>query len=161
MEQLTLRMTPVTSVTDERRSNMTAIAKLTGLFRREFSRLLAQEPWAVELGARPPMYGTLQVLAARGVASQREVADIVMLHPSDMVALIDHLEGHGLVRRLRDPEDRRRYQVSLTAEGRRVLARYDQVARRAEDAVLAPLSARERASLARLCDKAVADVRLG
>jgi len=140
-------------------SNMTAMAKLAGLFRREFTRLMVSESWASEL--RPPMYGTLQVLAARGVLSQREVADIVMLHPSDMVALIDDLERLGLVRRERDPGDRRRYQLNLTEEGRGVLARYDEVAQRAEAIVLGPLSEQERTTLARLCEKAVANVVIG
>ncbi len=139
-------------------SNMTSMAKLTGLFRREFARLLAGEPWAIELGTRPPMYGTLQVIAAREPVSQREVSDVVLLHPSDMVALIDHLEAHGLVSRLRDPSDRRRYQLTLTPQGRRILSRYDAVALEAEEKVLAPLSVREREPLTRITAKAVADV---
>ena len=139
---------------------MTSMAKLTGLFRREFTRLLAAEPWAVDIGARPPMYGTLQVIAVTEPASQKEVSDIVMLHPSDMVALVDQLETHGLVRRERDPADRRRYQLTLTDRGREVLGWYNEVALAAEQIVLAPLDTAERAHLARLTAKAVADMSL-
>lgn len=139
---------------------MTSVAKLSGLFRREFARLVAAEPWAAEIGARPPMYGTLQVIANRGPISQREVADIVLLHPSEMVALVDSLETNGLVRRQRDPDDRRRYRLTLTSAGAKLLARFDRVARAAEEAVLAPLSAAERSTLARLAAKATADIRL-
>lgn len=141
-------------------SHLTGLGTLAGLFRREMQRLLADEPWAVELGARPPMYGTLMVIAAREPVSQREVSDTVLLHPSDMVSLMDHLEAHDLVRRVRDPRDRRRYQLTLTPAGRRTLERYDDVALRAERTVLAPLTASERATLARITAKAVAGVKL-
>lgn len=133
----------------------TAVAWLAGRFRREFARRLATEPWAAEVGARPPMYGTLLVISMRGPISQREVADLVTLHPSEMVALIEQLEAAGFVARDRDPEDRRRYRLTLTADGERLLARFGPVARAAEDAVLAPLDPHERETLAQLCGKAL------
>lgn len=139
---------------------MTSMAKLTGLFRREFARRLAAEDWAHTVGSRPPMYGTLQVIASKGPISQREVADIILLHPSEMVSMIDGLEAHGMVRRERDPHDRRRYQLTLTGAGLELLGRFDVVARAAEDTVLAPLTAPERATLARLSAKATAQISL-
>lgn len=138
--------------------NMTSMAKLSGLFRREFTRLLAGAAWAVEIEARPQMYGTLEVIAATEPASQKQVSDIVMLHPSDMVAMIDHLERHGLVRRERDPSDRRRYRLTLTDHGRSTLERFDRLARLAEETVLSPLDPGERARLGELINKAITAV---
>lgn len=109
----------------------------------------------------PPTFAVLYVLGRRGPLSQREVCDIVNAHPSDMVGLIDKLEGHGLVERSRDPKDRRRYQLSLTAKGNTVLGQFSDIASAAEDAVLAPLSAHERVQLKALTDKAVSGHDLG
>ena len=39
-----------------------------------------------------------------------------------MVRLVDHLEGHDLLRRQRDPANRRRHLLTVTAAGRGVLA---------------------------------------
>jgi hypothetical protein len=34
--------------------NLTAMLRLTGLYRRRFQSLLAEEPWVAESGAKPP-----------------------------------------------------------------------------------------------------------
>src|SRR3954469_3403047 len=62
-------------------------------------------------------------LADLGGAVQRELGARLRQDPSDMVALLDALEGGGWVRRTPDPGDRRRKQVTLTAAGRRGLQR--------------------------------------
>jgi DNA-binding MarR family transcriptional regulator len=59
------------------------------------------------------------------------------------------------VARRRDPTDRRRYQLTITPEGRRTLARYDAIAAQAEDVVLEPLSEVERRRLIELVTKVV------
>lgn len=136
--------------------NLTALLRLVGLYRRTFARLLAQEPWAVESGVKPPTYGVLNVVGQRGPVSQREVCDVLGVHPSDMVEIIDIAEREGWVERRRDPDDRRRYRLTLTASGRRILARYDAIAARAEALVLEPLSETERRRLVDLVSKVVA-----
>jgi DNA-binding MarR family transcriptional regulator len=44
------------------------------------------------------------------------------LNPASVTAMLDHLEARGIVERRRDVEDRRRVVVSLTADGRTLLA---------------------------------------
>jgi DNA-binding MarR family transcriptional regulator len=79
-----------------------------------------------------------------------------------MVATIDDLEQHGLVERKQHPTDRRAYALHLTEKGRETLSRGRQVARRAQDDLLRPLSAAEREQLHELLLKlalASSDVR--
>jgi DNA-binding MarR family transcriptional regulator len=136
--------------------NLTAMLRLVGLFRRTFADLLAQQPWVVESGVKPPTYGVLNVVGQRGPVSQREVCDVLGVHPSDMVEIMDIVEREGWVERRRDPTDRRRYQLTITAAGRRTRARYDAIAAQAEALVLEPLSEPERRVLLDLVAKVVA-----
>lgn len=136
--------------------NLTAMLRLVGLYRRRFADLVAQQTWAVESGVKPPTYGVLNVVGQRGSISQRELCDILGVHPSDMVEIMDIVEREGWVERRRDPDDRRRYQLTLTAAGRRTRARYDALAAEAEAQVLEPLSESERRTLLDLVAKVVA-----
>ena len=136
--------------------NLTAMLRLTGLYRRRFQTLLAEEPWVADSGVKAPTYGVLTVVSQRGPVSQREVCDWLGVHASDMVDLVDQLEHLGWVARRRDPTDRRRYQLTITAEGRKTLARYDALAAQAEAVVLEPLSEVERRRLIELVTKVLA-----
>ena len=49
--------------------------------------------------------------------SQRDVAARTMIDASDVVDLVDRLEAAGFLRRVRDPDDRRRYTLVLTPAG--------------------------------------------
>lgn len=80
--------------------------------------------------------------------SQRDLGARLGIDPSDLVDVVGALEERGLLRRDRDPSDRRRYVVALTAEGRTEL---DAVAERAVELdaeLLAPLDPSERAAFA-------------
>jgi MarR family transcriptional regulator, lower aerobic nicotinate degradation pathway regulator len=142
-------------VTSGAPANLTTMTRLVGLYRRRFLALLADEEWVARSGARPPTYGVLTVLAHEGPVSQREVCDHLGIHPSDLVDLVDVIEDQGWVERRRDPADRRRYQLTLTPAGRRILARYDELAARAEAQVLEPLTETERRRLNDLVSKVV------
>jgi DNA-binding MarR family transcriptional regulator len=83
------------------------------------------------------------------------VCDALGAHASDMVEIVDLVERQGWVERRRDPTDRRRYQLTITPEGRKTLARYDAIAAQAEDVVLEPLSDTERRRLIELVTKVI------
>jgi len=136
--------------------NFTSLTRLVGIFRREFAERIAQEDWAVTSGVRPPTYGVLSVVGHVGPMSQREVSDLIGLHASDLVEIVDLVEAQGWIERRRDPADRRRYQLTLTTSGRGILARYDELAAQTEAAVLEPLSESERKRLMDLVSKVVA-----
>ena len=75
---------------------------------------------------------------------------------NNLVLLLNSLEGAGHVRRRRDPDDRRRHLVELTAAGRRALERAERAQESIEDEVLSALSAEERATLHALLSRALA-----
>lgn len=73
-------------------------------------------------GLKPKHVGLLAVLESGVVASQLDIAKLMNVAPSLVVSLADQLEEQGAVRRVRDPHDRRRQVLTLTAEGRQLLA---------------------------------------
>jgi DNA-binding MarR family transcriptional regulator len=135
--------------------NLAAMMRLVGVYRRTFASLLANEPWVKETGVKAATYGVLSVVGRRGPVSQREVCDVLGVHPSDMVEIVDVAERAGWIERRRDTADRRRYRLTLTAAGWRTLARYEEIAAHAESVVLSPLSDTERRRLLDLVAKVV------
>jgi DNA-binding MarR family transcriptional regulator len=95
-------------------------------------------------------YSILAILATDGPGTQQDLALMVGKAPGVIVAAIDALEARGLVARTRDPEDRRRSRVTLTAKGARTLKRADAVAEDTVGEVLPGLSAAQRQQLGEL-----------
>ncbi|MGW5276253.1 MarR family winged helix-turn-helix transcriptional regulator [Streptomyces sp. NPDC004044] len=113
-----------------------------------------------EHGLRLPHFAALTALADFGALPQHELADRLGLNRSHLVGYLDTIEKRGLVRRDRDPLDRRRQVVALTAEGRRLQRELRDVAERSQTAFLADLSPAERATLSALLRRVlVADDR--
>jgi DNA-binding MarR family transcriptional regulator len=92
-------------------------------------------------------YAILALLDEAPRTTQAAIAHALQYDPSQLVALLDGLEEHGLIERRRDPNDRRRQMVSLTTAGRRQLAAFRKLVQRVEDEFLAPLDGPERAEL--------------
>jgi DNA-binding MarR family transcriptional regulator len=82
----------------------------------------------------------LVVLAAGEPASQQQAASRLGVDRTTMVALLDALEGKGLVARRPHASDRRRNVVELTAAGRDTLRRASRARDDAERRFLAPLT---------------------
>jgi len=86
-------------------------------------------------------YAILSILESDGPGSQQELARLLGKAPAIVVAAVDALEARGLVARTRDPSDRRRSRVTLTAAGARTLRKADALADDAVAALLAGLDA--------------------
>jgi len=86
---------------------------------------------------------------------QQDLADAFCMDANNVVLLLNELEELGYVSRLRDPSDRRRHLVQLTAAGRDALGRAERAEGRLEDEVLHALEPAERETLQRLLSRAL------
>ena len=76
--------------------------------------------------------------------NQRKLAHQLGIDAGNLVAILDSLEGEGLLERARDPADRRQRLVTLTAEGRRILAEGVRATEAVEERMFGPLPNAER-----------------
>lgn len=97
----------------------------------------------------------LTYLAETSEVSQQDMANAMDIDRSEVVRLIDSLEKAGLVTRTRDPEDRRKYRLAITAAGNRLREETDAKIFAATDNLLARLTPAERETLHRLSLKAL------
>jgi len=100
---------------------------------------------ATGLGSRQGT--TLLRLARLGPMSQQQLIETLGLDPSALVAVLNDLEREGLVVRTRDPEDRRRHIVEITAVGRRTARAVENAVAEVEREAFADLDATEVAQL--------------
>ncbi|HEY2593740.1 MAG TPA: MarR family winged helix-turn-helix transcriptional regulator, partial [Chloroflexota bacterium] len=107
------------------------------------------------LGISFKAYLALTELRAQPNISQQAFCEAVHLDPNNCVLLLNALEADNLVERRRDPTDRRRHMVILTATGEQALERADRALLSVEDEVLGGLSRDERDALHRLLRLAV------
>lgn len=103
-----------------------------------------------EYGLSHAAYKVLSSLRWAGKPYRRsagELAKISDLSTGAMTNRLDQLEKAGLVRRLRDPEDRRGVLVEPTEQGKKLWERTIGVQARKEQLIAAALNERERAQL--------------
>jgi DNA-binding MarR family transcriptional regulator len=113
---------------------------------------LAEDDLA-SLGLRVRHYSILQALADNGPMSQLSLGAFLRIDPATMVNSLDDLERAELAARARDPLDRRRHVVQITAAGRDLLAEVSQVFEGWDERAFADLSATDRRSLFRILTK--------
>jgi DNA-binding MarR family transcriptional regulator len=86
---------------------------------------------------------------------QQELAEALCMDANNVVLLLNELEDRGHIARLRDPGDRRRHLVELTAGGRQALKSAEKAQEGIEDEVLQALDPGERAILWQLLTRAL------
>jgi MarR family transcriptional regulator, organic hydroperoxide resistance regulator len=128
------------------------LSRASGLLARIGNAALAP------FGLRVRSYSVLLLAceAADGI-SQRDLAGVLGLDPSQVVLLVDDLAAAGLVARRPSPTDRRTKLVAATDAGRSVRADAVAAISAAEDEHLTSLSADERRTLHALLRRVVGD----
>ncbi|MFJ9367670.1 MarR family winged helix-turn-helix transcriptional regulator [Nocardia sp. NPDC101769] len=91
-------------------------------------------------GISPQQWAALNCMDEQYGCSQREVAELLGVDRTTMVALVDQLQTKGWVTRHPQPGDRRKNAVSLTDEGRDILRGGARLIDDCERRFLAPLS---------------------
>jgi DNA-binding MarR family transcriptional regulator len=98
-------------------------------------------------GLRPRHLVALTVLREGGPMTQSSLGDALCLDPTNLVGLLNELEQASLLERRRDPLDRRRHIVELSAGGLEAIAAAEAALASVQDRVFAHLDADERETL--------------
>ncbi len=105
------------------------------------------------LGLSGMHMGALSVIEAAGPMSQQELGELIKKDRTSIVAIVDELEAAELLKRHRNPTDRRAYALEPTEKGLEWLRRALPVVAAAEDEILAGLDPRERQVLLELLQR--------
>lgn len=99
-----------------------------------------------------PQLRVLVMVGASGPINLGEVARALDVHPSNATRTCDRLVAAGFLVRGENPADRRNLALTLTAEGRDLVATIMQHRRAAIQAVVTQMPARRRSALAPVLD---------
>jgi DNA-binding MarR family transcriptional regulator len=105
------------------------------------------------LDLQPAHYGVLMHLCPKDGLSQQQLADRIGVHRNIMVGLIDQLEARDLVRRDRDPHDRRVYRLHLTERAHTVIDKANTTLDGLEDEFFGDLDSTARAQFVALLSR--------
>ena len=101
------------------------------------------------LGVTPGQFGVLELIACNPGLSQSALARALGVDRSTLVAVLDRLQGDGLIERRPSPTDRRSHELVLTRAGTKRVDEARAAIRAHEARVLSGLSETEVAALIR------------
>lgn len=125
-------------------------AQIGFVLRRAYQRNAAIFSATVPGGLTTTQFSVMHRLAEDGPMSQNLLGRSVAMDAATTKGVVDRLTARGLLATRRDPEDRRRHLVSLTAAGVALIDEAVEAAKQVTAETLAPLTAREQATLLRL-----------
>lgn len=102
------------------------------------------------LGLRVRSYSVLALACSGLEPSQREIADFLLLDPSQVVSIIDDLEARSLIERSPSPGDRRIKVLRATDQGHDLFREAQEITSEVEARLVSRLSEEERRTLASL-----------
>ena len=85
------------------------------------------KPLLDRLGLTYPQYLVMLVLWERDDVPLKDIGEKLFLDSGTLTPLLKRLESNGLVARNRDPQDERQVRISLTAEGRALRAKAEEI----------------------------------
>ncbi|MBF4163728.1 MarR family winged helix-turn-helix transcriptional regulator [Nocardioides acrostichi] len=146
-----------TSGDDQRAVLLPVLGRLPGhLLWRAHARSLAVMAEVLPPDIDLHAHAVLLALDDGAPRSQRELADLVVVSRTSMTATARVLDECGLVRRERNPADRRSYALTLTEAGRRARQAWQPHVQRLDAALTRGLSAQETDELRGLLRRAAA-----
>lgn len=95
-------------------------------------------------GLTPTQFAALAKIYDQGEVSQNQLGRLTAMDPATSQGVARRLIEQGLIVRRDDDEDRRRFQLSLTAEGRRLIEAAMAMGLKVSATTLDPLTPRER-----------------
>jgi DNA-binding MarR family transcriptional regulator len=107
------------------------------------------------LGMKLKQLIALEILARNEGCLQQELGATLMVDPNNCVLLLNELDDRGYVERRRDPQDRRRHIVAVTATGLKALGKAEAKLETLEGEVLGNLDPAEREQLRDLLARAM------
>jgi DNA-binding MarR family transcriptional regulator len=119
----------------------TGVAYMVGRLDRALRRLIRRvlEPMGMTVG----QYVALSVFCSSGRLSNAKLAERIMVSPQAANELIKGMEKEGWIIRQPDPNHGRIINISLTTEGKQLLARCDKLISQLERQMLQGLSNKE------------------
>ena len=100
-------------------------------------------------------FAALDAIAQQPGIDQASLAATISFDRATIGGVVDRLEQKGLLERVVSPDDRRSRRLHLTRAGARQLAAIRPVVEGLQAEILAPLSAKERATFVALAHKAL------
>jgi len=111
-----------------------------------------------DIGEHPGRFATLMLIHRNPGISQTELSQASGRDKSSLTPVIEDLVRRGLVERQRTDSDKRTYRLTLTAQGKKVLASLVRCARRHERVLDGIVGTRDRKRFLGLCKKIAAQI---
>lgn len=111
-----------------------------------------------EVGESPGRFATLTLIARNPGISQTELSQAAGRDKSSLTPVIEDLVRRGLVERKRLDHDRRAYCLTLTRDGKKILAQLTRAARRHERVLDGLIGHRDRKRFIQILKKIAAGV---
>lgn len=105
---------------------------------------------ATGLGLTGPQFATLLRLSQMGRATQNHLGRLTGMDSATIQGVVRRLISRGFMRTAGDPMDRRMRVLTMTAEGEAVVRGGQQAGTQANEALMSPLTEREREQLVSL-----------
>jgi len=138
-----------TNVSSRPATSSSVLTQHTGFLLARLGRAVTRQYRSAltPIGAKPRQTAALLALRDGGAMSQQALGAALDIDASNLVVLLNDLEGAGLIVRRRDPEDRRRHLVEISTRGSKVICEVERASTQIDDEFFADLDEDERASL--------------
>ncbi len=122
---------------------------------QQSTQVFVQRTQAAGFDVTAVQFAALDAIQSQPGTDQASLAEMIAYDRATIGGVIERLEQKGWVRRVVSERDRRARELSLTAEGKRILAALLPVVRELQDEILQPLNEVDRARFLKLARKVV------